>query len=127
MKKFFRHSGMQNKGNSEHKNCPNCGYDSSNGHLSETEEVEEVVDENIKAATKIVVAEAMKVFQPLLDKLGEASKQLNEEQGGSPAPGQAQNFEDQLANLQSAAVQRQKFQEQKVAKKMQKIQSRFGG
>lgn len=80
------------------------------------------IDEmQLSEATRIVVRETMKVLQPLLDKLGEAVEQQKQE----AAAKQASATEDPLAKMKEAASERVKLQEQKIAQRVNQIQSRI--
>lgn len=128
MRKLFR---FKHKNTGGQGCCENCGYDPSTGELSEKDreiegEAEKVTieQEDLEAATKVVVKEVMKVLQPLLDKLHEANEQFRHNQQ-STSTDNTPSFEQQIANLQNAAKERIRIQEHKVAKKLRKIQTRF--
>lgn len=102
-------------------------------HASREDEIDLIGDEDIKAATNLVVIEALKTIKPLLEKLAEANEGVQNNQMVEPpqlrrnaeTPQTGQTFEEQLENLQRAALERQKLQERRVAAKMKKMQSRF--
>jgi hypothetical protein len=81
-----------------------------------------ISDEHLKEATKLVVKNVMEVLQPLLDKLAEAVAQQKQEANAASQP---ISLEDQLAKLKEASAERLALQEQKIALRMQKLQSRL--
>lgn len=129
MRAFKRFNSSDKKGGNC---CSNCGHDPSTGESSENErsteaetEPVEIDETTLKEATAEVVKEVMKVIQPLLVKLGEASEQLKNEsnQAGTATP--EQSFEEQLANMKVAAKNRQQLLEMKMNKKLQGMQAKI--
>lgn len=132
--KFSRYTPPAGEKSKSPKPCPNCGFDLTDTDRNRDARVEgdsnqasghqpQINDEDIKEATRLVVRETMEVIQPLLEKLNQANEEFNNAQANT---GTAPSFDQQLSNLQQAAQDRQKLQEQKVAMKMSKLQSRFG-
>ncbi|MCJ8289936.1 MAG: hypothetical protein HRT58_09750 [Crocinitomicaceae bacterium] len=107
-------------------NCEQCGQSlEKTNDLVDYDEVAQVMKE-IEDLYKEQINDVTKVTQALIVKLDKANKQLKNEQTAVPGV-QGQDFEQQLASLKTASMERQKLQEQKVAIKMQKLQSRFAG
>ena len=87
----------------------------------------EIIKENeatiIESITKKAVKATMEQLQPLLDKLEEASKQLDQER--NVTNNSNLNYEDQLLKMQNIAKDRLKQKELKIAKKVQDLQSKI--
>lgn len=107
-------------------NATNSSPPTSDALTTMNEEVQ-LEEEEMKKATQAVVKEALKVLNPLLEKLNEANEQLKQQQTTRPPAidmsqdGLAKNLEQ----LQKVSEEKLKNQELKVAARMKKMQSRL--
>lgn len=129
MRAFKRFNSSDKKGDNS---CSNCGHDPSTDESPEndksTENVSKAVDideTTLKEATGEMVKEVMAIYEPLLEKLGEASQQLKNESNQETAATPEQSFEEQLANMKTTAKSRQQLLEMKINKKLQEMQAKI--
>lgn len=125
----------------EPRYCPHCGEElprggaknppaasSSDERSSNLPGLPELNDEHLKAIAKQVVPEVMNVIKPLVDKLHLAMQQQQQEilsQGGAVIS-EGEDYAKKMHDMQAAALERMKRQENKVAERMSRIQKRLG-
>lgn len=114
------------------KTCPHCHKDLE-AKVPDALSVEASVDLNatqlleedlISKVSKEAIKQVLQHIQPLLEKLSEAHPDNPNQVVGS-MPVSADQNKQQLEQIQQAAQERIKKQEQQLASKLQKLQARF--
>lgn len=103
------------------KTCPHCHKPLETVSVETEQVLPEANDPVIEAATKKVVAEVLKVIDPLLQKLQEANTSSTVQ---TQTPADAQK--SRVDQIQESAKKRLEEQEKNFAFKLEKLQARFG-
>ncbi len=101
--------------------CSTCKQPIPDNANNDTTRENEILNEEHELLVELIKNKALKAtlraIQPLLDKLEEATQQQTQEQA-------QQTPQDRLMHLQSAALEKMKMQEAKIAEKMKNLQSK---
>ncbi len=115
------------------KSCPHCGHSlsleqvqhSDSSEITDIEVLEPDQEQQlVKTISKKVVGEVMNTIHPLLEKLRELAAGQQQVQTPINKMNNQYNTEEQLKKIQETARERAKAQEQKIAIRLRKLQSR---